>query len=178
MAPEKWYVRYKAEGRCIDCAKPNPDTRITRCPECAAIMNARAKEFRLAKISRGECLCGRKARPGKRACDRCAKLRSASSIARHNRIKQRVFDHYGNQCACCGESEPAFLAIDHIRNDGRLERKKDGTRSSGGHMYRRIIRANFPDTFQILCHNCNVGKHINGGVCPHKSALAFMRREA
>ncbi len=27
---------------------------------------------------------------------------------------------------------------------------------------------NFPPGFQTLCHNCNIGKHRNKGICPHK----------
>jgi hypothetical protein len=27
----------------------------------------------------------------------------------------------------------------------------------------------FPEGFQVLCANCNIGRHINGGICPHES---------
>jgi hypothetical protein len=33
---------------------------------------------------------------------------------------------------------------------------------------RYIIKNNYPDDFQILCANCNWGKQLNGGVCPHQ----------
>jgi hypothetical protein len=39
--------------------------------------------------------------------------------------------------------------------------------------YRWLITNNFPDDFQILCHNCNYAKSHGG--CPHKrSALLAM----
>jgi hypothetical protein len=31
------------------------------------------------------------------------------------------------------------------------------------------VKQGFPDGFQTLCFNCNVGKYKNGGVCPHQS---------
>lgn len=80
--------------------------------------------------------------------------------------KQIVFNHYGNLCACCGEREPKFLSIDHVNNDGYVERKSRGGRSDAVILH--IIRQNFPDTYQILCMNCNFGKSRNAGVCPHQ----------
>ena len=29
----------------------------------------------------------------------------------------------------------------------------------------------FPDGFQVLCMNCQVGRRDNGGVCPHKQRV-------
>jgi len=77
--------------------------------------------------------------------------------------KELVYSHYGKMCICCGETEILFLTIDHINNDGSSDR-----RINGSHIYRRIIRDGFPKTFQVLCRNCNWGKHMNGGICPHK----------
>jgi hypothetical protein len=84
---------------------------------------------------------------------------------RNKKLKDSVLAYYGNKCICCGETEPKFLTIDHVLNDGAAHRKE----VHGDKIYSHIIKANFPDTFQILCWNCNLGKHINGGVCPHKS---------
>jgi hypothetical protein len=78
--------------------------------------------------------------------------------------KDSVYTAYGNKCVCCGETEPLFLTIDHVNNDGNIERKLN----SQGNLYSRIISAGFPDTFQILCWNCNTGKMRNNGVCPHQ----------
>lgn len=78
--------------------------------------------------------------------------------------KEIVYSHYGNVCVCCGEGEKMFLTIDHIDNDGNSDR-----RINGAHIYRRLINNGFPDNFQVLCRNCNWGKHINGGICPHKT---------
>ena len=80
--------------------------------------------------------------------------------------KQRVFEHYGNKCACCGENTLDFLTIDHVNNDGNLEKWPAGRRRSGNGLHTKIIKAGFPNTFQLLCMNCNWGKKWSG-VCPH-----------
>lgn len=83
--------------------------------------------------------------------------------------KNQVFDYYGRKCNCCSEIEPFFLTIDHINNDGYLERNTHEGGSSD-RIIRNIIKNNFPGTYQILCMNCNFGKSRNGGICPHKVA--------
>lgn len=85
-------------------------------------------------------------------------------------LRETVFKAYGGyKCACCGETEPLFLTIDHVNNDG-AEMRQNGTHSRGGtQFYQWLRKNNFPEGFQVLCMNCNLGKHRNGGVCPHKS---------
>ena len=84
---------------------------------------------------------------------------------RHAAYRNIVINAYGGKCACCGETEPLFLEIDHINNDGNKHRAIIGT--SGRIIIYWIIRNNFPADFQILCSNCNQGKRRNGGICPH-----------
>lgn len=87
------------------------------------------------------------------------------------RIRQQVIDHYGGRCTCCGESRSEFLALDHINNDGSEHRRRHyeetGKKLRGVHMYQWVIRAGFPPTLQLLCHNCNVSKGLYGR-CPHE----------
>lgn len=80
-----------------------------------------------------------------------------------------VFDHYKRKCNCCGESIPKFLSIDHVNNDGQYDRYKNGkNRIKGWSLYKKIIDEDFPKRFQVLCFNCNYGKRVNNGICPHK----------
>jgi hypothetical protein len=76
--------------------------------------------------------------------------------------RQIIIGHYGGKCACCGESEPKFLTIDHVNNDGHKEQHM-----KAGELYRKIIRSGFSKRYQLLCFNCNCGRERNGGVCPH-----------
>lgn len=84
-------------------------------------------------------------------------------------LKQKIFDRYGWKCKCCGESNIKFLTMDHVNNDGWKERLTIGYRIGGPTLYREIVKRGFPDTFQTLCFNCNCGKRVNNGICPHKS---------
>ena len=92
--------------------------------------------------------------------------RKAQSKVFRERVKAEVFAAYGDRCVCCGEDEPKFLTIDHVNNDGAVDRKKYGR---GPHLMRLSLRRRkFPRGYQLLCFNCNCGKRDNGGVCPHK----------
>jgi len=87
--------------------------------------------------------------------------------------KNKVFNHYGDKCLCCGETIKLFLTVDHINNDGYLHRKQVG-RSSHNNIYGWLVRNNFPNDFQILCMNCNQGKHRNNGICPHQEGSTII----
>ena len=80
--------------------------------------------------------------------------------------KQSIFNFYGNKCNCCRESNPMFLSIDHINNDG-YKHRKELKLTGGTSLYRWLFLNNFPKGFQTLCYNCNMGKRINKGKCPH-----------
>lgn len=91
----------------------------------------------------------------------------ARSHKHQNKIKMVVMNHYGNdmpRCVCCGESHIEFLHIDHINGGGVRQRKEF---SNSRQMYAWIINNDFPNTFRILCANCNMSKSAHGH-CPHR----------
>ncbi|MEV5468309.1 hypothetical protein AB0N37_22185 [Streptomyces griseoincarnatus] len=82
-----------------------------------------------------------------------------------NKLRSAALDAYGRACACCGETIERFLTIDHAANDGNVHRQRLGGSSS---YVNRWLRDNeYPEGFQTLCSNCNAGRHVNGGECPH-----------
>jgi hypothetical protein len=83
------------------------------------------------------------------------------------RLKRKAIDGYGGECSCCGEKEILFLSIDHVNNDGNKHRKESNIHT-GAQTYKFVVESGFPKEFQVLCFNCNWGKHANDGVCPHK----------
>lgn len=90
------------------------------------------------------------------------------------KIKTEVFSAYGGlMCNCCGETEFQFLSLDHVFNDGYIKRQELKTRCAGASVYLDLRRNNYPDKhrYQVLCMNCNYGKKLNGGVCPHKTKI-------
>jgi hypothetical protein len=86
---------------------------------------------------------------------------------RNWQLKLELIDNYGGQCACCHEREPCFLTIDHVFNDGHIERRESG--KMGKSMYKYLRSLGYPkDRYQLLCYNCNMSKG-RYGQCPHEA---------
>lgn len=85
------------------------------------------------------------------------------------KLKNDVMTAYGSRCVCCGEDDLRFLTLDHINSDGAEQRRKlKGHRGQAGIGFYTWVRQNdYPDDLQLLCWNCNSGRHYNGGTCPH-----------
>jgi len=89
------------------------------------------------------------------------------------RLKKTVFQYYSEgtmKCACCGETTFSLLTLDHINNDGAEHRRQLNV-GGGLTFYRRLKKLGYPPGYQVLCWNCNSGKAINNGVCPHKELI-------
>lgn len=86
-------------------------------------------------------------------------------------LKRLVLCHYSvgpvPKCACCGEVNQEFLAIDHINGNGNKHRESLGFKAGGGSsFYTWLVKNNFPEDFRVLCHNCNFSIGLYG-YCPH-----------
>lgn len=93
-----------------------------------------------------------------------------ASRTRRFKMRELIFDAYGRECACCGESEREFLAVDHIFGGGRAHRLEIGGGKCGGNrFYQWLVNNKFPTGFRILCHNCNQARG-HYGACPHERA--------
>jgi hypothetical protein len=78
-----------------------------------------------------------------------------------------VLGRYGGKCACCGEREFEFLAIDHIDNNGSEQRTELGHDGKGHRFVDWLIKQGFPHGYRVLCHNCNMSMGLYG-YCPHQ----------
>lgn len=156
----KWKSKLKTErqakGLC-SCGRPVIQGKKT-CEGCGK--KNRAWYYKRREL--GLCTyCGNKARDGATRCEECSKKMSEDK----KRIRKEVMEAYGGPvCACCGETIERFLTIDHINNDG-AEHRRAIRRNS---INKWLVENNFPAGYQVLCFNCNMGKQLNGGVCPHK----------
>ena len=93
------------------------------------------------------------------------RVRAALGRKYNNQLRAEMITAYGGCCTCCGESQPEFLALDHVHGGGREER-----RARGGTLgiLRRLKREGWPtDAYTVLCHNCNMAKQFYG-ICPHR----------
>jgi len=73
---------------------------------------------------------------------------------RNAELRHEVLAGLGNKCIQCGFSDWRALHVDHIKGNGKLDRKKyPGTQRYARHILRHIKRGN--KKYQILCANCN-----------------------
>jgi len=168
--------RLKAKNNflCVVCGDQT-DGQHTECDNCRYKRNNKFVSISEERHGMGLCgQCGKNIpKEGLRTCDQCLdkSRKHYQTKVKHKRkednrrIKLLVFNHYGHKCSCCGESNELLLNIDHINNDGNRHRK---LRGSGISIYKDIINNGFPNFYQLLCWNCNMGKYLNGGICPHK----------
>lgn len=155
--------------RCSKCAayKPleafarNKNAQTGRCGYCRDCANARTAQWVADNI---ELVRARRNNPDPVYREQ----RRIQALRFYYRTKQKLFDGYGNACSCCGETQPGFLALDHVNGGGKAHRAAVG---SSIQTWRAAIKEGFPPTYRLLCHNCNIGRQTNvgnPGVCPHK----------
>ena len=92
--------------------------------------------------------------------DNKTELRAKLSV-RLNQSKMDGIKFYGGKCQCCGEANHKFLTLEHL--NGRDKSKKKRTGKLAWDMARV---EGYPDTYTVLCFNCNCAKGIYG-MCPH-----------
>lgn len=145
-----WQQQVRKERRerrvCVECG--GGASLVTYyCPQCQGHRNTRIRNSKWWLTEQG-------------------RKKNRAAVTKHRqRLRRKVMMGYGGQCNCCGEDEYLFLELDHVNNDGAKDRGK--CRYHTVQFFARIIRENFPDRYQVLCSNCNLGKSRNGGVCPH-----------
>lgn len=84
------------------------------------------------------------------------------------KIRDEAIKAYGGYiCRCCRETEPKFLGIDHMFDDGADHRREMGY---GTGIAGWLKKRGYPPGYQVLCHNCNLGRALNKGICPHQEA--------
>lgn len=111
------------------------------------------------------------ARPNLKTCQACMPKCAKRAKKHRKNVREQILKFYGNFCECCGESDPMFLTLDHINNDGTIQRAK----FTAEHAYyawivREAKKGNIQNDLRTLCYNCNLGRFRNGGVCPHKQS--------
>ena len=172
----KRYGLRKSMKQCTVCGSDAVEGK-TACQLCLDKQNIRQKAMHDRNKVAGKCVqCGGElGDSGGKRCQICIDKRNAwyqgsptqaKDKERREQNRNAAIQHYGGRCVCCGETESLFLAIDHIVDGkGNAHRKK--INKYGSTFFKWLIKNDFPEGFQILCHNCNMGKHLNGGICPH-----------
>lgn len=85
------------------------------------------------------------------------------SADRDAQVKLEVLSYYGKegrlQCCWpdCGVIDPDMLSLDHVNNDGQIDRKQG---KGGIKLYRVLRTEGYRPGFQTLCHNHQWKKEI------------------
>jgi hypothetical protein len=169
-------IRLRARGtpgRCHysrTCPEPLASGK-KYCQQHLDLLAARTKGKRLSAKEGGPCaVCGQPKNNPESSCEDCRTRHRQQRLERLGELRDLVYTNYGGyRCRCCGETLPALLTLDHINSDGAEHRRELGGNQTAK-LYRWIIENGFPPLFQILCWNCNIGRHLNGGRCPHQDA--------
>lgn len=141
----------KAMNLCTKCGRAAPwRPRAAYCQECKMKWDESQRRWELKRRNAGLPL---------------------SATVRARRLRMQVITAYGSKCMCCGESNPFFLSIDHIENNGAEHRQAiglDRRKGTGFTFYSWLRQRGFPkEGLQLLCFNCNAAKGMWGGICPH-----------
>lgn len=183
------------EGRCGYCGKEFSGDGLRACAECRVKYGHGDPKYSTAwrkqKEREGKCThCGiEQAAAGRKLCVTCKEYFRSKAAENYKRnpekwractksglqkLRMEVFNSYGGPiCNCCGEAIFEFLTMDHVENNGAKHRQElFGRRTGGRQFYMWLKRKKFPPGYQVFCMNCNWGKHVNGGICPHKQLAA------
>lgn len=150
-------LRLKSKGLC-SCGQVSK-LGCTKCVECDNRDDKARNVLYTSRKATGLCIkCGTATGTGDVLCEPCAVINRERRKIRYQGLRDKILAHYGPICACCGEDDTKVLTIDHVNNDGKAHRESIGL---GNIVLVWIIKHNFPDTFQILCSNCNGAKQYH-----------------
>jgi|SRR5688572_27083185 len=147
-----------------------PEERI-RWQEYGRKAHQKAKENPKPCATEG---CEKNAAPRRKLCYTCRSREwrkknpsygKSYGAKRAREIKAEAVAAYGGECRCCGETELAFLSLDHVNGDGKKHRQEIFGQK-GGSMWAWAKRNEYPSSLRLLCFNCNFAEHWGG--CPHR----------
>ena len=92
-------------------------------------------------------------------------LRVHGQRARQKACIDAMVAYGGAWCVCCKIDDIDLLTLDHIDGGGNKERLQ--LKRGGTSFYIYLRKNGFPSGYRVLCRNCNSGRHLNGGTCPH-----------
>ena len=147
---------------CNRCKKEEAKLNRTCCEGCLEKARIRAENNRIEHERNGLCLDCRKPKlAGHVLCELHLSKRRMVSKENVFKLKDIILNHYGNRkCSWpdCEVSDPDMLTLDHIEDNGAIERKEK--RRLGVVLFGWLIKQNFPKGYQILCGNHQLKKEL------------------
>lgn len=164
---ERLAAKRLRESKCRDCGVHEPRPGKRTCLDCHWDNRRSTARIRQQRKDAGLCAeCGK--RPptaGLFSCWECRQI----NIRHARKRRDEAFAAYGGPiCVCCGETIQEFLQIDHVNNDGNVQRKMY---PESRNLCAWLKKRGYPPGYQVLCANCNLAK-ARCGVCPHEKMRA------
>lgn len=156
-------------GLCRDCGVVPFEKNWVVCEPCHIRRSENGKRHGRKKLAIGICRrCGNwNDQKGKYHCSKCIQIQIEQFRQRRKYNKEFIVNYFGGKCLECGEKDIRCLSLDHIDNDGRLDKKSEkGKRQVTPTWYAKLvklIKSNkpLPRRLQLLCFNCHAKKDLN-----------------
>jgi ribosomal protein L32 len=138
------------------------------CQICFDKRKVTAQRIYNKTLTAGICIgCGKiNNRNDKTLCFECNSVSVEKYRHRRKEVKLFIINYFGNKCKECGEMDIRCLSLDHINNDGSLDKKtKDGKRQVTPTWYAKLYKLlkdnqPLPRELQLLCFNCHAKKDL------------------
>lgn len=98
---------------------------------------------------------GRKPRPN----SRCKDCMAEYGRERYRRLRESVIEMYGGQCVVCEDDRLMALDLDHVNDDGHIERLTMGQDHT---WLKYLTEVPVRDDLQVLCGSCHAIKTRGG----------------
>jgi hypothetical protein len=155
------------KGLCRDCGNwPYLKDKVV-CSQCDIKRTNGNKIIKNRLILNGKCtVCSKPHSRGTTLCLACSNRSVNNFRLARKRNKEFIVNYFGGKCKDCGELDIRCLSLDHINNDGRLDKISDnGKKQISPTWYAKLVKLitknkPLPRELQLLCFNCHAKKDL------------------
>lgn len=173
MSHRKYRIKWRAEGKCINCGmeRPSSDWNFVYCPRCRdATLRSKAKGRAKAK-SHGKCISCRTQNPDGWPYSKCEKCRDRqrrqNDLLREERFSKK-------QCTVCGaNTEPRRKMCRTCLDKAKDKQQKRATKFKLTGLCRDCGKC-APRPMKLSCQECHVDNRYGAIVRRQKFSIAGM----
>lgn len=154
------------QGLCRACGNFPVVIGLLNCVWCHTKIASQQRRKHAINMESNRCVnCGKANDRKTRLCLSCTAVNLQSNRERRKRYKLFIIDYFGGKCKECGETDIRVLTIDHVNNDGNLDKRVNGkVKLSGSYLYIKLVnlikQGKILKDFQLLCFNCHAKKDL------------------
>lgn len=155
-----------ARGVCRDCGKFPPLELRLVCAKCSDNRYKCSKDAADRRKANRQCAKCQNPVFEKTLCPNCMNAQGGRSKERRKQNRIFIYNHFGAKCADCGEDDIRVMTLDHVDNDGAIDKKtKNGKKQLTAPWYAKLVKSikagkPLPRRLQMLCYNCHFKKDL------------------